>query len=175
MKSALALFALALLAAACAPGAPSGPAGKWQGERLKAPEEPESSPGKEGPGPDGTGKEGAGSPGSGETGAGQKGQDGPSISTGLTEALGGDSLELKPDGSFILMMAGAEIGGDWKQEKGFILLRPQAVMGRGPDEAPEELKEFFEPVSLGESADGSELTLIESGPWPGLRFRRPKS
>jgi len=154
MKSALALLALAFLSAACAPGAPQGPAGIWQGERIKAPREAAPDPAK----PDG----------------GQKEQEGPSISSGLTEALGGDSLELKPDGAFVLKMAGAEIEGAWKQEKGFILLTPTAVMGQGPAEAPQELKDFFEPVSLGASADQAELVLAESGPWPGLRFRRAK-
>jgi hypothetical protein len=153
MKSAFSLLAAILFASACAPGAPKGPAGAWLGERIWPAESKDAQP---------------------EGGPSDQ-QEGPSISSGLTEALGGDSLELEPGGGFLLKMAGAEVAGGWSEKEGFILLTPKTVMGKGPEESPKELQDFFEPVSLGASPDGSELVLAESGPWPGLRFRRRKS
>ncbi len=154
MKITLALvLALAAMACACTPGsagpaAPKGWEGKWTGELAAEPEAEADKP-KEEPG-----------------------QDAPSFNDDLAGMLGGYELELKPDKTFALAMAGVDVTGQWEEATGSLALTPKTVMGDVKAEAKPEWADFFSPITADLDKEKKEIRLRAGEPWPDVDFRR---
>lgn len=158
MKLTLALvLALAAVACGCGPDAagsaePQGWEGKWTGELTEAPQAAPDAP-----------KADADN---------EPEQDAPSFNDDLANMLGGYELELRPDKTFSLSMAGVEVSGEWEEATGSLALTPKTVMGDAKADAKPELADFFAPIAADLDKEKKEIRLRAGEPWPDVDFRR---